>query len=456
MSKSASYILSAYSFLFSSSLEKLLDVGYRFKDGNPIPSFDEKLLIDLCSEAQTIFEKEDNILEMEGDLIIVGDIHGSFHDLLRIINYIQNKNKKVLFLGDYVDRGCFSLECVTILFALKVVHPDNYFLIRGNHEFDSLCSQYGFKDEILNYHNPKKALPSESTKKISFDVRAKSEGTEQADDYMNGYRDAGCYKYSESLYDAFIQVFSYLPIGAIVNNTTFCIHGGLSPKFEKIENLVTSITRPIKTFEDNPILCDAVWSDPSSNTESSYEENPRGRGCLFNANAVMFFLLKNSIKRIIRAHECVKKGSSSKFSGKCITVFSASSYDKNMNNCSAIIELFQKDDRLNFVTFAPLERLKKSDTLYYRVEPLEKSDGKIPYCFSYQLPKLDVNRTVKFQKTSNNFMKLQNSRSRVALLSMSSLGGTGAKKSSQAMLNSSLGDLTSITRGRKVFNLSDI
>ena len=58
MQKSASYILSAYSFLFNDSLDQLLNVGYQKVDGNPIPSFDENILIDLCSEAQQIFEKE--------------------------------------------------------------------------------------------------------------------------------------------------------------------------------------------------------------------------------------------------------------------------------------------------------------------------------------------------------------------------------------------------------------
>lgn len=70
MAQIASYILSAYSFITSHPLEKLLDVGYLSKDGDPIPSFDENLLIDLCNEAQHIFEEENNILDIEGDFII--------------------------------------------------------------------------------------------------------------------------------------------------------------------------------------------------------------------------------------------------------------------------------------------------------------------------------------------------------------------------------------------------
>ena len=63
---------------------------------------------------------------------------------------------KVLFLGDYIDRGQFSLECITLLLALKVMHPNSvFFLIRGNHDFDSFYSKYGFKYEILNSNESK-------------------------------------------------------------------------------------------------------------------------------------------------------------------------------------------------------------------------------------------------------------------------------------------------------------
>ena len=145
MEEISSYILSAYSFIFENSPDKYLDAGYKSKNGNPLPSFDENLLIDLGSKAERIFANENNVLELEGDFIIVGDIHGSIHDLLRILNFTQTQKSKVLFLGDYVDRGNFSLECITILFALKVAYPDIFYLIRGNHEFDSICSHMASK-----------------------------------------------------------------------------------------------------------------------------------------------------------------------------------------------------------------------------------------------------------------------------------------------------------------------
>lgn len=388
MRKIAPYILSTYSFIFSSTLDKLLKVGYEMDDSQPIPSFEENLLIDLCSEVEEILEKEDNILLLNGDFIIVGDIHGSFHDLLRILKFIQENQSKVLFLGDYVDRGSFSLECITILFAMKAMYPESVYLIRGNHEFDSLCSQYGFKDEIINYHNPKKQACIFKNPQKQGLSQAKSEDMQiYIDNYDANYNDINCYNYTENLYTAFIRSFSYLPIAVIINNTTFCIHGGLSQKLDQVDNLY-KIKRPIDTFEDNKLLSDVIWSDPSLAPNCMYVPNPRGRGNLFNKQAVANFLKSNSLKRMIRAHECVEHGIFNNFDNKCITVFSASAYDIINPNKSGILQLFQKDDKIKTTSFPPLPRLQKSETTYYKVQSLYNTEKKNHVCFSLLHPKL--------------------------------------------------------------------
>lgn len=391
MVEKASYVLSTYSFLISYSQEELLNVGYQSRNGNPIPSFDENLLIGLCSEAQQIFENESNILEIEGDLIIVGDIHGSLHDLLRILHLIFEGRSKVLFLGDYVDRGNFSLECITLLFSLKVMYPDIVYLLRGNHEFDSICSQYGFKDEILNYQNPKQ---------FEDDLYGICNSYQKCDDR---------YKYSESLYNAFIQAFSYLPLCAIVNKTTFCVHGGLSPKLNLIDN-INEIKRPINYLEESDLLADLIWSDPSSNTNGSFDENPRGFGYLFNREAVCKFLKNNSFNRIIRAHECVNKGSLQNFDGKCITVFSASSYGKFLGNSSSVLRLFQSDDSIGALTFLPIRRLQKNEALYYKVQPLNTNENKNRVCFSLLHPILISNCLASRLISNKNVRQIKKSK----------------------------------------------
>ncbi|KAK8876473.1 hypothetical protein M9Y10_006686 [Tritrichomonas musculus] len=381
MTKTAPYILAAYSLISSDSLQHNLSVGYILEDGNPIPSFDEKSLIDLCSEAQRILAKERNVLTIEGDLIVVGDIHGSFHDLLRILNFVEKNNSKVLFLGDFVDRGDFSLECITILLALKVVHPDRYFLIRGNHEFDSLCSKYGFKSEIITLKKSKPLVLEEDQNTCKYQF-----------EHPNT---ANCYKYSQTLYDAFIRVFSYLPIAAVINKTTFCIHGGLSPKLDLIDDIEELIKRPINDFKNNALFSDLIWSDPSYGSSVLFNESPRGKGYLYNNESVSNFLKRNSLNRMIRAHQCVVSGSATNKGDKCITVFSASSYDNLLNNSSAVLQLFQKEDTFKITTFPPLRRLQKIDAFYYKVQSLNLNNSDAHSCFSLLHPKLYSSGSVR-------------------------------------------------------------
>lgn len=103
------------------------------------------MLIKLCQLVNFKFKNEENIIEIDRDAIVVGDINGIFHDLLRIIKYIKNTDLKVIFLGFYVDRGCFTVEYITLFFTMKVMKQKGYFLLRGNHEFEDMCSYYGFK-----------------------------------------------------------------------------------------------------------------------------------------------------------------------------------------------------------------------------------------------------------------------------------------------------------------------
>ena len=385
MFQHSSYILSPYLDLINLPVDELIQVGNsQIENSNPIPSFDEDLLINLCSDAEKIFKDEDIILKIDGDVFIVGDIHGSFHDLLRILKYIESIPSKVLFLGDYVDRGEFSLECITLLFALKIQYPDKYFLIRGNHEFDILCSQYGFKKEIFNYHNPSKIhhqitspeIPVKThpiPKQMSYEVEKTIPTEILCDKYFENHVNINCYKYTDKLYQSFIQAFSYLPIASIVNSTTFCIHGGLSPHLDKIDKIERSIQRPIHEYDSNPLLADILWGDPSEKLKQTFEDNPRGCGKIFNGVTVVQFLKNNNLNRIVRGHECVNSGTKVMFNQKCITVFSSSSYNREMGNLCGIVKI-NEDENKKFETikFPPIHRLKKCDAVYFRVQKFDK------------------------------------------------------------------------------------
>uniref|UniRef100_A0A1I8H9S6 Serine/threonine-protein phosphatase n=1 Tax=Macrostomum lignano TaxID=282301 RepID=A0A1I8H9S6_9PLAT len=150
----------------------------------------------LCLRSREIFLQQPILLELEAPLKVCGDIHGQYTDLLRLFEYGGfPPESNYLFLGDYVDRGHQSLETICLLLAYKVKFPENFFLLRGNHECASINRIYGFYDEC----------------KRRFSIR---------------------------LWKTFTDCFNCLPIAAVIDEKIFCCHGGLSPDLQSLEQVV--------------------------------------------------------------------------------------------------------------------------------------------------------------------------------------------------------------------------
>ena len=291
--------------------------------------FEDAFLI--LNAAKDLFSSEKNVLVLSEPVTVVGDIHGQFYDLVKLLQIggeplsagSSSAGSSYLFLGDYVDRGCFSCEVVLLLLSYKVCYPNAVFLTRGNHETRHLTTYFNFKEECL-------------------------------------------FKYSEEFYEAVIDVFDTLPLAAMVGSRFFCVHGGLSPDVTHVDDI-----HHIHRFREVPsqgAMCDLLWSDPLYDVDNPSEPSPDGyyqfsaaasynnepsftlndaRGCgyFFNFACLKHFITENGILCVIRAHESQDEGyrlsrshPNTQFPAM-LTIFSAPNYCDTYDNKGAIVLL---------------------------------------------------------------------------------------------------------------------
>src|SRR3989338_2308651 len=102
----------------------------------------------LCERARTVFMEESNMQTVQCPVTVCGDVHGQWHDLIELFSNGGNlPDTNYLFMGDYVDRGYYSVETVSLLVALKVRYRHRITILRGNHESRQITQVYGFYDE---------------------------------------------------------------------------------------------------------------------------------------------------------------------------------------------------------------------------------------------------------------------------------------------------------------------
>jgi len=98
-----------------------------------------------------IFKKEPNLVKIPEPVVVVGDIHGQYYDLVHMLNKAGDPSKlNYLFLGDYVDRGIFGLECMMLLISIKINYPKKFVLLRGNHESRNMTESFTFREEVVS------------------------------------------------------------------------------------------------------------------------------------------------------------------------------------------------------------------------------------------------------------------------------------------------------------------
>ncbi|KAI4329104.1 hypothetical protein L6164_021404 [Bauhinia variegata] len=243
----------------------------------------------LTDTARDILCKEPNCVEIDcqgedSRVIVVGDIHGQFHDLLFLLKHagVPCENQFYVFNGNYVDKGAWGLEVFLALLAWKVLMPHRVYLLRGNHESRYCTTRYGFKKEV-----------------------------------WTKYGDQG-----ENVYNKCLECFKELPLASIIAGSVYTAHGGLfrsihaapsrKPKRKKTQKVdlgsLAELSEVKRSFVDAPfegpniLLSDILWSRPSK--KNGLRDNAgRKLGLWWGPDCTEAFLKQHKLKLIIRSHE---------------------------------------------------------------------------------------------------------------------------------------------------------
>ncbi|KAI0297356.1 Metallo-dependent phosphatase-like protein [Russula brevipes] len=246
----------------------------------------------IIDKATQLLRAEPNVLSVEApfDLMKLFEIGG------------KPSNTCYLFLGDYVDRGYFSIEAVYSTCGVS----------RSATQIPSISSVVTTSAAIRPTTRPSK------------------------------------HKYSERVYEACIESFCALPLAAVMNKQFLCIHGGISPELHTIDDI-----RKLDRFREPPtsgLMCDILWSDPIEDfgqergTENFVHNHVRGCSYFYTYKAVCDFLERNRLLSIIRAHEAQDAGyrmyRKSRKTGfpSVMTLFSAPNYLDVYNNKAAMVK----------------------------------------------------------------------------------------------------------------------
>ncbi len=235
---------------------------------------------ELLEESRIKHRDDSQLYEVSsGDILVVGDTHGDIHTSLAVARMDWDK---LVFLGDYVDRGPYQLENLAFLLALELTYPEKVYLVRGNHESPLMNRKYGFMETVAS-------------------------------------------RYGHGAYKLFQRVFANMSYAAVIENTFLTVHGGIARRLKRVDEirgLPKEDPEPV-----NEVAFEILWNDPDETVEYFEPNLLRGSGTyLYGRRAVEEFLEENGLKAIIRAHQPYEGGYREHFGGKVITVFSCRYY----------------------------------------------------------------------------------------------------------------------------------
>ena len=310
------------SFILTSKSWKLSELTEILR--SKTEKLNKNTVIDIISKAHAILKAEKIIqtFKHKSKISIVGDTHGQFSDLIKLLemNGWPNENNPYIFNGDFVDRGAYGCEVILLILVLKICWPQHVLLNRGNHEVMWVSTCYGFSEECRE-------------------------------------------KYDNEVYKLFVKLFNVLPLAAVIHNTVsgkrvFVVHGGLYGDHEKhgIEWINENIKKPddtkaelllesnevVKNVEEDKlralkhqIVQDLLWSDPRQKM-GMHDNTQRGQGKVWGPDETKKFCGTHRIEYIVRSHETVE-GWETTHGQQVHTVFSAANYCGTAGNLGAVL-----------------------------------------------------------------------------------------------------------------------
>eukprot|EP00080_Pristionchus_pacificus_P012001 PDM72021.1 Calcineurin-like phosphoesterase [Pristionchus pacificus] len=246
-------------------------------------------IIRTITKVREIFMKEKMLVECGLPVVIMGDLHGQ----------VLGKN---------------SLEVLMMLFCLKIQCPKSFFLLRGNHEARAINRVYGFQQELME----------------RFD----------RDD-------------ARELFIKFNEVFSHMPIACLIGQSILCMHGGISPLLNSLDD-IRNIPKPMMDPNSNQLACDLMWADPMIGLKGHRPNMIRGVSIHFGEDLLDEVMKRCDLRLVVRGHQMMMNGFNFFHDKKLVTVFTAASYYPDRPNHGAVMHI-NKDGRIGFKIIAPLE-----------------------------------------------------------------------------------------------------
>jgi len=238
-----------------------------------------------------------SLVRLQGRTLGIGDLHGDLDTATKVIRkYKRGDYRNLLFLGDYIDKGKENVATIDLLFELMLKERDRVFLLRGNHEILSVNAKQGLKGELED-------------------------------------------KGMGQLHGLYNEVFSVMPVAAVIDGAVFAVHGGIPegiPGLSDIRAIKKGIQDP--EMDPDPLLTGLLWNDPDDSIDLFAPNEHRGQGDLYGPKAFRGFMDRNGLERMVRAHQRHKGGYAYFFDKGLVSIFSCKSYDPNQETKGAVVE----------------------------------------------------------------------------------------------------------------------